>query len=78
MPTVLRSGPYSFRFNASEGVEPPHVHVLRDNGEAKFWLNPVRIERSKRFGATQISRIKRPVIANEEYLLGRWNELFNV
>ena len=78
MPTVLRSGPYQFRFYASDRAEPAHVHVLRDNREAKLWLNPVRIARSKRFGPSEISRIKRIVIDNEEYLLGRWNDFFDV
>ena len=78
MPTVLRSGPYSFRFYASDGVEPAHIHVLRDIREAKFRLNPVRIAHSKRFGPRESSRIKRIVIENEEYLLGRWNEFFNL
>jgi hypothetical protein len=40
MPTVLRSGPYRFFFYAGDGSEPPHVHVERDDSEAKFWLGP--------------------------------------
>jgi hypothetical protein len=36
MPTVLRLGPYRFFFYAGDGVEPPHVHVERDDDTAKF------------------------------------------
>ena len=43
MPTVLRVGPFRFFFYAGDGGEPPHVHVERDEGEAKFWLDPVRL-----------------------------------
>ncbi len=76
MPTVLWSGPYSFRFYASDGVEPPHIHVHRENGRAKFWLNPVKFERSRRFSDRELNRIMGLIIENEEYLLGRWNEFF--
>ena len=43
MPTVLRSGPYRRFFYAGDGHAPPHVHVERDEGAAKFWLDPVRL-----------------------------------
>jgi hypothetical protein len=51
MPTVLRSGPYRFFFYTGDGGEPPHVHVERDDCEAKFWLDPVRLERKSRIFA---------------------------
>ena len=76
MPTVLRSGPYSFRFYASDGVEPPHVHVHRENMRAKFWLNPVKFEKSRRFSGRELNRIKALIIESEEYLLEQWNEFF--
>ena len=49
MLTVLRDGPYRFFFYSGDRDEPPHVHVERDDCEAKFWLDPVRLERSRRF-----------------------------
>jgi len=39
MPTVLRSGPHRFYFYAGDQDEPPHVHVERDDSEAKYWLD---------------------------------------
>ena len=36
MPSVLRIGPYRFYFYPSDAPEPPHIHVKRDNAEAKF------------------------------------------
>jgi hypothetical protein len=36
MPTVLRSGPYRFYFYAGDQDEPPHIHIERDECEAKF------------------------------------------
>ena len=47
MPDVLREGPYRFFFYSADQVEPPHVHVRRDRQTAKFWLDPVALERSR-------------------------------
>jgi len=65
MPTVLRSGPYRFYFYAGDQAEPPHVHVERDDAEAKFWLDPVRLERSHGFAAKEINKVKKLVVENE-------------
>ena len=40
MPTILWQGPYRFFFYSSDGEEPRHVHVVRDDNAAKFWLAP--------------------------------------
>lgn len=76
MPTVLRSGPFRFFFYAGDGLEPPHVHVERDDCEAKFWLDPVRLECSRGFRRTEISRIRALVEEHREQLLEGWNEFF--
>jgi hypothetical protein len=51
MPTVLRIGPYRLFFYAGDRDEPEHVHVERDDRVAKFWLDPVRLQRSGGFGS---------------------------
>jgi hypothetical protein len=76
MPTVLRLGPYRFFFYASDRQEPPHVHVERDDKVAKFWLRPVRLERSGGFSRREINRIQKLVEKNIEVLPGSWNEYF--
>ena len=77
MPTVLRSGPYRFYFYAGDQAEPPHIHVERDENEAKYWLDPVRLARSFGFPAKELNTIERLVLANQQLLLERWNEFFN-
>ena len=77
MPTVLRSGPYRLFFYAGDQDEPPHVHVERDDFEAKFWLEPVRFARSYGFTATELNTVEKLVSDNQEYLLDSWNEFFN-
>lgn len=76
MPTVLRHGPYRFFFYSGDGVEPPHIHVERDSAEAKFWLDPVRLERSGGFSAKELRRILMIVLENHELLMESWDEFF--
>ena len=77
MPTILRSGPYRFFFYAGDREEPPHVHVERDDCEAKFWLDPVRLARSHGYSAKEIGRIEKLTVDNQQILLDGWNEYFN-
>jgi hypothetical protein len=76
MPTVLRVGAFRFFFYAGDGGEPPHVHVERDECEAKFWLDPVRLERSHGFSRKEIGRLRGLVADHEPGLLESWNEFF--
>ncbi|MCH8043601.1 MAG: DUF4160 domain-containing protein [Planctomycetes bacterium] len=77
MPTVFRSGPYRFYFYSADREEPAHVHVERDGAEAKFWLEPVRLQYSHGFGRAEIKRIERLVVDNRNRFLESWNEFFN-
>ncbi|MFL5342317.1 MAG: DUF4160 domain-containing protein [Gemmataceae bacterium] len=77
MPTALRVGPFRFFFYAGDGSEPPHVHVERDDGEAKFWLDPVRLERSRGFSRKDMNRVRKLIEDNRQFLLEAWNEFFH-
>lgn len=77
MPVVLRVGPYSFLFYASDGGEPAHVHVRRDRAEAKVWLVPsVRLERQKGYGRRELNIVMRLVREHRAFLIGAWDEFF--
>ena len=77
MPSVLRIGPYRFFFYAGDRDEPEHVHVERDENVAKFWLDPVRLQRSGGFSSSEINRIQNLVEDNREDLIRSWNEYFS-
>ena len=77
MPTISRIGPYRFFFYAGDRNEPPHVHVERDDCVAKFWLEPVRLQRSGGFRGADISRIEKLVFENSADFLRSWNEYFS-
>ncbi len=61
MPTVMRIGPYRFHFYSREGNEPPHIHVTRDDLEAKFWLQPVSLAVNLGFASAELSKIEKLV-----------------
>ncbi|MCI0413239.1 DUF4160 domain-containing protein [bacterium] len=76
MPTILRDGPYRLFFYANDRDEPAHVHVQRESKIAKFWLDPVRLERRGGFSRAEITRVQRLVEEKEDILLRGWNEYF--
>jgi uncharacterized protein DUF4160 len=76
MPTVLRLGPYRFFFYAGDRHEPPHVHVERDDCEAKFWLAPGRFRRNKGFTKKELRRIMELIERNQDMLMERWEAYF--
>jgi hypothetical protein len=69
MPTVLRIGPYRFHFYSRENDEPPHIHVARDDLEAKFWLQPIALAANFGFGSNELSQIHRHVEEHCQTLL---------
>lgn len=54
--------------------EPPHVHVRRDRNEAKFWLEPVEIEREGGFSGHELREIRDIIIGNLDKMQEKWYE----
>jgi hypothetical protein len=52
------------------------VHIEREEGMAKFWLEPVRLETSRGFGRAELVRIERLVAENAAFLLRSWHDYF--
>ena len=77
MPTLLREGPYRFFFYVGDRDEPAHVHVERDNRVAKFWLDPVRLQRSGGLTRSEIRRVTRIIEAHQTTFMGAWNDCFD-
>jgi hypothetical protein len=76
MPTILRVGPYRFFFYAGDRDEPQHTHVERDDKIAKFWLDPVRLQRSGGFNRAEIRRIDKIIKDHHVELVEAWNDYF--
>lgn len=77
MPTIFRDGPYRFYFVSSDRDEPPHIHVRANSGFAKFWLDPVILQRSGRIGRTEIRRIQRIVERKNKAFMEAWHDYFD-
>lgn len=77
MPTVFHEGPYRLYFYASDRGEPKHVHVERDEMTAKFWLEPVRVARSREFGRAELQRIQKLVTEHRQRLTEAWDDYFH-
>lgn len=74
MPTILRIGPYRFFFFSEESGEPVHVHVIREQTEAKIWLKPVvSIACNEGFAQHELRKVMRLVEENKELIENEWN-----
>ncbi len=79
MPTVFRERGFKFFFYSNEGSprEPVHVHVEKDDVEAKFWLRPeVKVAYNDGYDARVLRDLLGVVEANTDRIERAWNEFF--
>ena len=76
MPTILRENGFRFFIPVNDHA-PAHVHVERDDCEAKFWLDPVRLERSRGFAGRELHQVQAIIEGSRQTLLNRGNEYFD-
>ena len=79
MPTVFRERGFRFFFYSNEGTprEPVHIHVERDENEAKFWVNPiVQVAYNDGFDARALRELSGIIEGNRERIERAWNEFF--
>jgi len=75
MPTVLRIGAYRFHFYSDEGTEPAHIHVRTPDGECKFWLDSVRLARSRGVRPHELREIERLVYEHHDLFLEKYHDI---
>lgn len=76
MPTVLRWNGYRAFFYSNEGHEPPHVHIISNGREAKFWLASMEVAVNFGFSDSDLTRIRKMLEINQLQLLEAWKEYF--
>ncbi len=77
MPTVLEVNGFRFKFYSNENNEPPHIHVNKGSGNAKYWLIPDCVEEySYEFTVAERKQIKLLVNQHKELFIIKWNEFF--
>ncbi len=70
MPTLLVWRGHKFRFDASDGSEPPHVHVVKDDRAAKIWLRNLEVEYRHGFTERDMKELAAIVAANRDTWIG--------
>ncbi|MCO5082275.1 MAG: DUF4160 domain-containing protein [Rhizobiaceae bacterium] len=79
MPAVFRYNGFKFHFYSNEGDprEPPHIHVLRDGIDAKFWLRPeVVVAYNDGFNARTLRELTAIIENRREEIEQAWHEFF--
>jgi hypothetical protein len=76
MPTLLLTEGFRFFFYSSERHEPPHVHVEKGDGEAKLWLQPIRLAYAYRLTPAELRRVRELTFEHQAAFVERWNEHF--
>jgi len=75
---VLVLDGYKFKFFSNENNELPHVHIVKGDGNAKYWLAPAcHEEYSYGFNVRERRDIKALVVGNRELLIQKWHEYFS-
>lgn len=67
---------YRFFFFSNEGTEPPHVHVERGDGYAKFWIEPVDLAEAVGLKTRELGRARLLVIQHRIDFREKWLEYF--
>jgi len=79
MPVVFRQGGFRFLFYSNEGNprEPQHIHMLRDDIDAKFWLWPdVVVAYNDGFDAKTLRQLTMVIEQRRDEIAGAWDDFF--
>jgi hypothetical protein len=79
MPIVFRYRGFKFFFYSNEGTprEPIHIHIERDDVEAKICLIPeIKVAYNDGYDARTIRELLEVVEENKNQIVRSWNEHF--
>ncbi len=57
-------------------LEPVHIHIKKENKEAKFWISPVALAYNEGFSRSDLKDMERIIISNSDLINKKWNEFF--
>lgn len=72
----MRIRGYRFFFYSNERGEPPHIHVEKGEGYAKYWLGPPRLALETDFRPKALKAIEKLIIEHQEKIMERWYDFF--
>ena len=79
MPVVFRERGFVFFFYSNEGTprEPAHIHVGKDEKEAKFWLRPkIKLAYNDGYDARTLRDLAELIAWRRDQIERRWHEFF--
>lgn len=80
LPTVFKEKGYRFYFYSDEmsgnKLEPIHIHVRKENKEAKFWVLPISLAYNEGFSRSDLNEIERLIQENLGSIVEKWNDFF--
>jgi len=75
-PTFLNEKAYRF-FTWSKEEERKHIHVVRDDKQCKFWLEPtIEMAENNGFKEFELNEILKIIIKNETEFNDKWDKHF--
>ncbi|MCL5773688.1 MAG: DUF4160 domain-containing protein [Firmicutes bacterium] len=73
-PTVFKEGKYRFYFFSKEEMRI-HIHVISQDGEAKFWLEPIiALANYSGFSKKQLNFLQKIVEKHKNEIIKKWKE----
>lgn len=73
-PFVLRVKGYRFWFYSADLEEPPHIHVGKQGKEAKYWLTPIALARTRGFRDHELNEIEKILAEFQDDILVVWRK----
>jgi hypothetical protein len=67
VPTILRIHGFRIGFFQADLAEPPHVHVRKQGGDAKVWLEPVEVAGSRGFRRHELNEAVRISVQEKKH-----------
>ena len=80
MPTVFRYRGYRFFFYSNEGdpLEPLHIHAIKGEKVAKFWIEPsISVAQNYGMSPSELTKLAKIISDHKELIRESWNEYFN-
>jgi len=75
-PTIFREKGYRFYFLSNE-ENRIHVHVTCENGEAKFWLEPIiSLANYQKFNSKELGEIQGIIEEHRDEIIRKWQKHF--
>jgi hypothetical protein len=79
MPVVFRERGFVFFFYSNEGTprEPVHIHVSKDEKEAKFWMRPaIALAYNDGYDARTLRALTELLAWRRDSIERKWNDFF--